>query len=341
VNILSALITNPKPAELGPPSMGPFHHPTMSSKALFRLDPLARDAGADATFPARTAAPGIVVAFVGMQLVRTESGPTSGSGNGRNAIQQIVQNFGVMNVGGRQEHGQRNALSIDEKMVFRARFAFVRRVRAGFFAPFFAATVAESTAARLQSISPARPNFSKNTQCRRRQTPASCHSLSRRQQVIPLPQPISLGSISQGMPLRRTNRMPVRAARSDTRGRPPFGFGFSGGNKGATCSHSLSSSMGRILRPRITLNGFVRNSKRCKPRGECADPRSEWPSSRSEWRTARSGKPASRSERRGADGERPSSRSGRRTIRSGRLTSQGGRPPASIRGSCARSLSAW
>ena len=257
MNIFSALITNPQPAELGSPGMSPLHYPTMSPKAIFGLDPLACDAGADATLPARTATPGIVISLVGMQLVRTKPGPTSGSGNGRNAIQQIVQNFGIVNVGSRQEHGQRNALSIDEKMVFRARFALVRRVGPGFVAPFLAATVAESTAARLQSISPTRPNFSKNMRCRRCQTPAACHSLSRRQQVIPLPQPISLGSISQGIPLRRTYRMPVRAARLGTRGRPPFGFGSSGGNKGATWSHSLSSSIGRILRPRITLGGVL------------------------------------------------------------------------------------
>ena len=36
--------------------------------------------------------------------------------------------------------------------------------------------------------------------CRRSQTPASCQSRSRRQQVMPVPQPISWGSISQGMP---------------------------------------------------------------------------------------------------------------------------------------------
>ncbi len=38
------------------------------------------------------------------------------------------------------------------------------------------------------------------------------------EQVMPEPQPISWGSISQGMPLFSTNRMPVRAARSSMRG---------------------------------------------------------------------------------------------------------------------------
>ncbi len=43
------------------------------------------------------------------------------------------------------------------------------------------------------------------------QTPASFQSWSRRQQVMPQPQPISAGRSSQGMPVLRTKRMPVRA----------------------------------------------------------------------------------------------------------------------------------
>lgn len=51
----------------------------------------------------------------------------------------------------------------------------------------------------------------------------------RRQQLVPEPQPISAGSTSHGRPDFSTNRMLVSAARSDRRGRPPFGFGRSGG----------------------------------------------------------------------------------------------------------------
>jgi hypothetical protein len=43
----------------------------------------------------------------------------------------------------------------------------------------------------------------------------------RRPHVVPHPHPSSCGSIRQGMPLRRTETMPVRQARSETRGRPP------------------------------------------------------------------------------------------------------------------------
>ena len=48
------------------------------------------------------------------------------------------------------------------------------------------------------------------------------HSLRRRQQVIPDPQPISFRSISQGMPLFSTNRMPLSTARSSIRACHPW-----------------------------------------------------------------------------------------------------------------------
>jgi hypothetical protein len=47
-------------------------------------------------------------------------------------------------------------------------------------------------------------------------TPVACQSRSRRQQVMPDPQPISCGRYSQGMPVRSTKRIPVKAWRSGT-----------------------------------------------------------------------------------------------------------------------------
>jgi hypothetical protein len=109
-----------------------------------------------------------------------------------------------------------------------------------FFGPFLAGTLAESKEARSQSIWSASPRRSSRACTRRCHTPASCHSLRRRQQVTPLPQPISLGSISQGMPLFSTKTMPVRAARSSRRGLPPWGLGDSSGKSGSTISQSSS-----------------------------------------------------------------------------------------------------
>ena len=76
----------------------------------------------------------------------------------------------------------------------------------------------------------------------RSRTPARCQSRRRRQHVIPDPHPSSCGSICQGMPLRRTKRRPVRQARSETRGRPPFGRRGGVGKNGSTRSHNGSGS---------------------------------------------------------------------------------------------------
>ena len=54
---------------------------------------------------------------------------------------------------------------------------------------------------------------------------------SLRQQVMPEPRPISCGSVSQGMPLFSTERIPVGPAGPG--GRPPSGLGFSGGRGGS------------------------------------------------------------------------------------------------------------
>jgi hypothetical protein len=70
-------------------------------------------------------------------------------------------------------------------------------------------------------------------------TPAWYRSRSLRQHVIPLPQPISEGKYSHGNPVLSTNKMPVNAARSGTRRRPPFGFG---GSAGISSAFNVQSS---------------------------------------------------------------------------------------------------
>jgi hypothetical protein len=72
------------------------------------------------------------------------------------------------------------------------------------------------------------------------------------------PQPISWGSISQGIPLFSTNTMPVRAARSSMRGLPPRGFGGSGGRSGSMVSHSSSVTSSLAMFSGYPINGFVR-----------------------------------------------------------------------------------
>ena len=160
-----------------------------------------------------------------------------------------LQKCGSSRGGGLLGRPQRKALG--------ALLSLICRIRAGLLPPG-AGTLAESKDARSQSISSALPSRSNKTRCSSSHTPASCHSLSLRQQVIPDPQPICWGSISQGMPLFSTNRMPVRVARSSTRGLPPLGLGGSSGSSGSITSHSSSVTSFLAIPSAYPPPGFVR-----------------------------------------------------------------------------------
>ncbi len=102
-----------------------------------------------------------------------------------------------------------------------------------------------SATAREKSSFSAPRSSESSTWCNRRQTPRRCQYFSLRQHVIPDPQPISLGSISHGMPDRRTNRMPLSTMRSSSGRRPAYRLRlrFFGSN-GSMRTHKSSSING-------------------------------------------------------------------------------------------------
>jgi hypothetical protein len=63
------------------------------------------------------------------------------------------------------------------------------------------------------------------------------------------------------MPLFKTNRIPVRVARSSMRGLPPLGLGGSSGKSGSITSHSSSVTSGLAIFSSYPPPGFVRRSK--------------------------------------------------------------------------------
>ena len=127
-------------------------------------------------------------------------------------------------------------------------------------------TLRLSMLARDQSIPTSSPSQFNSVPWRRRQTPAACQSRRRRQHVEPLPQPSSWGSSRQGTPVRRTNTMPPRAARSGMRGRPPLGLGRSLGRSGSIASQSSSDTSGRDImgEHHAARSGFC-NTLSCPP----------------------------------------------------------------------------
>ena len=180
----------------------------------------------------------------------------------RDGVDEWYQVRGIVVVGGREADGEGNAVTIHNEVILRSQLAPVNRVTAGEFAPLLARTLSESTLARDQSTVALSPSQFSSFVCNRSQIPAACQSRNRRQQVQPLPQPSSFGSIRQGQPVRSTKTMPPRAARSGTRGRPPFGFGDSLGSSGSRASQSSLQTSRAFMTPERGTNprGFATRS---------------------------------------------------------------------------------
>lgn len=253
MDLRPALITDGQATETVKPGQRALDDPTMPTQPLAALDSSAGNPALDAAPPQILPTAGVVVPFIGVQLRRPLSGSPAPPADRGNRLDQRLEERAIVDVRRRELDRERDALAVDHKMALRARFAAIRRIRPGFAAPFFAGTLLVSSAARVQSILSASPSRWSSSWWSRSQTPACCQSRSRRQQVTPLPQPSSWGSNSQGMPLRSTKRMPVRAARSGTRGRPPFGLGGSSGRSGAITFHS-SSETSRLAMPKVYNN---------------------------------------------------------------------------------------
>lgn len=247
MDIGATFVADGQPPEAIEPGQGAFHHPAMATQALAGVDALPGNADPDVPLGECAATARNVVGLVGMQLVRAFAAVAVGLRDGGNGIKHLLKDRRLVLVGWGRELGQRPPAPFGQNMPFGARFAAVSGVGTDEVAPLLAGMLAQSSEARLQSIWPTAPSRSSKVRCSASQTPASCQSRSRRQQVIPEPHPISWGSSSQGMPLLSTKMMPVKQARSGTRGRPPWGLGGSGGSSGATIAHNSSLTSGLAM----------------------------------------------------------------------------------------------
>jgi hypothetical protein len=272
MNVISPLIANSQAPEAVEPCQRALYHPSVSAQPLLdafgcqlcfddsSLTPLgfAHDTSLDPLASQVLAASAAVISFIGVQLVRSlaRSASTSFDLDRLDTLKHRLKHHVIVDVGSGASDSQWDTYSVDHNMALRARFAFIRRIGSGREAPLFAGTVDESMEARDQSRVPAWPSLSSIAWWIECHTPASCQSRSLRQQVMPLPQPISCGSISQGIPVRSTKMMPVSAARSGRRGRPPFGFDGWGGRSGSITSHSSSESSGFAMPYSTNLDRF-------------------------------------------------------------------------------------
>jgi hypothetical protein len=218
MGVYPVLIANGEASEFVEPGEAMLDDLLVTAKLL--ADAAPGDAGFDlAVLSGLTAAP-MIVSLVGVQLVRSAPGSTLLAYHGRHGVDQVFEGHAVVDVGSGQDQGRRNAVPIRNQVPFGAGPASFGWVRAGRRSPLFAVNHELSTPARPQPIRSA--------------------SRKRRQQITPEPHPISAGSISPEMPVRRMNTMPVRAARAVTSGRPPSGLAEIGGSDGSMINHKAS-----------------------------------------------------------------------------------------------------
>ena len=229
------------------PRQGAFDDPAMAAQTLAAVDAASGDPRGDAPPPSGPAAAVKVVGLVGVEFGRPSARAAHALPDRRHRVDQGGEAPAVVLVRRTERKGERDAVRVGENVALGGGLAAVGRVRARRLAPLLAENEALSSAARDQSTAFARPSRSSSTRWSLAQTPACCQSRSRRQQVIPDPQPISRGSRSQPMPVRSTNTMPSRQARSGTRGRPPLGLGGSGGRSGSISRHRASETSGATM----------------------------------------------------------------------------------------------
>ena len=246
--LVASLVAQSQSTMVVEPRQGALHHPAgLSKPRTVRIVPWPGQQRHNPTLQCGSNVALPTVAAITLKYVRTKTRPTYALADRGNRIQQGDGYLAVADVGGRGNQCQRNALGIGNQMAFAAVLRSIRGVRPGVDPPKTARTLALSMIAFEKSTRPLRPSALRMFCQIAGQTPASVQARNRRQQVLPSPQPNSAGKSFQMQPVRKTKIMPTKQRRSGMRGRPPLGFGGSGGSKGWICSHSSSLNHCRAI----------------------------------------------------------------------------------------------
>lgn len=245
MNFWAFLVTNSKSSILMQPRNSSLNNPTIYTQtATVFGSTLSQDRFN--TFLAKLLAMWFrIIAPVSKYTIRFAARTANLACYWRNTVNQRQQLCNIMPISSGQSYCQRNTVSISYQMMFRAFFTAIRGVWASFGPPKTARIEEESTMAREKSIWSAWRNLFNKVWYILSHTPAFCQLRNLRQQVIPQPQPISLGRSSHPMPVFSTNRIPVSASLSETGFRPGYLYLlFFFGIIGSMISHNLSSSIG-------------------------------------------------------------------------------------------------
>ena len=251
----ATLIANLKSSKPVKPGDGAFNDPSEDTKSAAVTGKAFSDDWCDAHL-AKGFAVGLgVVPSVGDEGIGFPSGTPRLAAYRGNGFDQRDELRDIVRVGPGQYYSERNAIPVRDDVVLASRFPPVRGIRTDFRPPKTALTELESATARDQSILSASLNLLSITSWIFSHTPAFCQSRRYRQQLIPVPHPISFGSISHGSPLLSTKMMPVRAFRWSIGFRPGYLYllFFRSGSIGSITAHSSSlTSSAAMYGPPIT-----------------------------------------------------------------------------------------
>jgi hypothetical protein len=266
MDIRSFFIANSQTSKLMKPTVRTFHNPPINAQAAAILGISFGEHRFDAA-----SSQSLAMGFGIIRAIALRSlGPSSlaaFAANLRNRIDQRDQLRHIMSVGSRHRRRHGDAVGIGKYVMLRPGFAAIRGIGARLRPPKTARTDVLSTTTRDQSICFASSNLCSNTPRIFSHTPPSCQSRSRRQQVMPDPQPISLGRYSQGMPVLRTNNIPVSTARLSLGFRPGLRRRrfLGGGSSGSISFHNSSFKIGRaIIVPPCTARQYNKNTQASK-----------------------------------------------------------------------------
>jgi hypothetical protein len=190
------------------------------------------------------------VGCIALQNLGFDARSSARAGNGRHGDDQVERHSAVVQIGWRRFYDQGQTLGLGQYVALTACFRTIRRIGAGVRPPKTARTLALSMTARSRWIAPALPSVVSKKAWSFDHTERRVQSANRRQQVLPLPHPISVGRSCHGIPVFSTNTIPVSAGRWSTRGRPPLGErGGRGGNNGSICFHNSSDTNSAMRMP--------------------------------------------------------------------------------------------
>jgi hypothetical protein len=163
VDVGAPLVADGEAAEAAEPGQGSLNNPSVPAQPRARLHATSSDAGPDGAGAALLTATTMVVGLVGVELLGPPTGPALAVPHARHRVEGGRQHQAVVPVRRAQTDAERRAPSVDHKVALRARFASIRRVRAGLGTPLLAGTDALSRLARLQSSCPASERRSRST----------------------------------------------------------------------------------------------------------------------------------------------------------------------------------